>query len=440
MSANKNRIDNAIKNLGFEGLKEIQSEMIHHSHSSDDIILIAPTGSGKTVAFLLPILERLKEDKTNQAIIVAPARELAIQIEQVFKDMKTDFKINCCYGGHNVKIELNNLIDAPQVIVGTPGRLADHIRRGSINTKSIKTIVLDEFDKALELGFEKDITFIIDSLEGIEKRVLVSATNSDHIPSYCKMPQPKILQYVGEKNNQGDLTSYFVKTENDDKLEILKELIYKIGHEPTIIFCNHREAVERIGDLLLDNGIPTGLFHGALKQEHRERELIKLRNKSSNILIATDLASRGIDIPSIKHVIHYQIPTSEDAFIHRNGRTARMDANGNSFIVLKGIEHIPEFASSKIKEFDIASLPDQDLTTEYVTLYINLGKKNKINKVDIVGLLYKKGGLKGDELGKIEVLDYCAYVAVKRSKTRDLMRTLKGEKIKKQSFVIQTSR
>ena len=344
------------------------------------------------------------------------------------------------FKGEVKKIELNNLIDAPQVIVGTPGRLADHIRRGSINTKSIKTIVLDEFDKALELGFEKDITFIIDSLEGIEKRVLVSATNSDHIPSYCKMPQPMILQYVGEKNNQGDLTSYFVKTENDDKLEILKELIYKIGHEPTIIFCNHREAVERIGDLLLDNGIPTGLFHGALKQEHRERELIKLRNKSSNILIATDLASRGIDIPSIKHVIHYQIPTSEDAFIHRNGRTARMDANGNSFIVLKGSEHIPEFASSEIKEFEIASLPDQDLTTEYVTLYINLGKKNKINKVDIVGLLYKKGGLKGDELGKIEVLDYCAYVAVKRNKTRDLMRTLKGEKIKKQSFVIQTSR
>ena len=440
MNFNIERTSLALKKLGFPSLKEIQKATLEQFKEHDEIVLIAPTGSGKTLAFLLPILESLENEQITQALIIAPARELALQIEQVFKSFRTDFKISCCYGGHQVKIEINNLIDTPQVIVGTPGRIADHLRRGTIHPQAIKTLVLDEFDKALEMGFEKDITFITDKLEGIEKRVLVSATSKEHLPEYCKMPNPKTLQFVGDKNYQGELKSFFVKANNDDKLDLLKNLIYKIGNEPTIIFCNHREATERINDLLFEHGIPTGIFHGALKQEHRERELIKLRNHSSNILLATDLASRGIDIPSIKNVIHYQLPPKEDAFIHRNGRTARMEANGNSFIVLKADEKLPDFAPSEIEEFVISTHSDIDLTTDYVTMYINLGKKNKINKVDIVGLFYKKGGLVKDELGKIEVLDYCAYIAVKRSKSKELVNILKKEKIKKQSFIVAVSR
>ena len=434
------RTSRALKELGFNSLKEIQKATLEEFKKENELVLIAPTGSGKTLAFLLPILESLENEPITQALIVAPARELALQIEQVFKSLRTNFKISCCYGGHQVKIELNNLIDTPQVIVGTPGRIADHLRRNSIHPRAIKTLVLDEFDKALELGFEKDIKYLIDQLEGVEKRILVSATNKDCLPEYCNMPNPKTLEFVGDRNYQGDLKSFFVNTNTDDKLNLLKSLIYKIGNEPTIIFCNHREAVERINDLLFEHGIPTGIFHGALKQEHRERELIKLRNQSSNILLATDLASRGIDIPSIKNVIHYQIPLKEDAFIHRNGRTARMEANGNSFIVLKADEKLPDFAPTEIEEFPLDTLSDVDLTTDYVTMYINLGKKNKINKVDIVGLFYKKGGLVKDELGKVEVLDYCAYVAVKRTKSKELIRLLKNEKIKKQSFLVAVSR
>ena len=440
MNFNIERTSLALKKLGFPDLKEIQKATLEQFKVQDEIVLIAPTGSGKTLAFLLPILESLEDDQITQALIIAPARELSLQIEQVFKSFRTDFKISCCYGGHQVKIEINNLIDTPQVIVGTPGRIADHLRRGTINPKAIKTLVLDEFDKALEMGFEKDIKFITDELEGIEKRVLVSATSKDHLPEYCRMPNPKTLQFVGDKSYQGKLKSFYIQANNDDKLDLLKNLIYKVGNEPTIIFCNHREAVERINDLLFEHGIPTGIFHGALKQEHRERELIKLRNHSSNILLATDLASRGIDIPSIKNVIHYQLPPKEDAFIHRNGRTARMEANGNSFIVLKADEKLPDFAPPEIEEFSISTHSDIDLTTDYVTMYLNLGKKNKINKVDIVGLFYKKGRLVNDELGKIEVLDYCAYVAVKRTKSKELMRVLKKEKIKKQSFIVAVSR
>lgn len=433
------RTEEALKKLGFDSLKPIQSAMLAEFQKEDDLVLIAPTGSGKTLAFLLPLLESFKPGRITQAMVIAPSRELAIQIEQVFKSFKTEFKANCCYGGHQIRIEKNNLLDSPTLIVGTPGRLADHIRRGTIDVRNIKNLVLDEFDKGLELGFEKEMKFIIDELEYVQKRILVSATDAESIPAFTQMENPKTLSFVGEKRNEGTLSLFKLQSEGTDKLEELKELLYRVGNEPTIIFCNHRDAVERIGELLRINRIPSGIFHGALKQEHRERELTKLRNGSTNILITTDLASRGIDIPAIKNVIHYQIPTQEDAFIHRNGRTARMEADGNSFVLLKDGDFIPEFMGH-VPEYDLSSHDEVDLDTRYVTVYVGLGKKDKVNKVDIVGLFYKKGGLVKDELGKIEVMDYCAFVAVDRQKAEDLVRTLRNEKIKRKSFKVSISR
>lgn len=433
------RTKEALNRLGFEGLKPIQEAMLTEFPKEDNLVLIAPTGSGKTLAFLLPLLESFKEGRFTQAIIIAPSRELALQIEQVFKSFKSGFKANVCYGGHPIRIEKNNLLDSPTLIVGTPGRIADHIRRGTIDTRNIKNLVLDEFDKGLELGFEKEMKFIIDELEYVQKRVLVSATQAEEIPDFTQMENPKTLSFVGEKRNEGTLSLYRLQSEGTDKLEELKELLYRVGNEPTIIFCNHRDAVERIGELLRINRIPSGIFHGALKQEHRERELTKLRNGSTNILITTDLASRGIDIPAIKNVIHYQIPTQEDAFIHRNGRTARMEADGNSFVLLKDGDFIPEFMGH-VPEFDLSSHDEVNLDTKYTTVYVGLGKKDKVNKVDIVGLFYKKGGLVKDELGKIEVMDYCAFVAVDRKKADQLVRSLRNEKIKRKSFKLSISR
>lgn len=433
------RTNEAIKALGFTELKDIQKEMLQQFPIESDLVLIAPTGSGKTLAFLLPLLESFKEGNITQAMIIAPSRELAIQIEQVFKSMKTGFKVSCCYGGHPIRIEKNNLLDHPTLIVGTPGRLADHLRRGTIEIRNIKTLVLDEFDKGLELGFEKEMRAIIDELEYVEHRVLVSATEAEEIPAFTLMETPKTLSFIGEKRNQGSLTLYSLQSEGTDKLEELKELIYRVGDQPTIIFCNHRDAVDRIGELLRINKIPSGLFHGALKQEHRERELTKLRNGSTNILITTDLASRGIDIPAIKNVIHYQIPTVQDAFIHRNGRTARMEADGNSFILLKDGDTIPEYVEN-ITPYVLEDHELVDLETKFVTIYLGLGKKDKVNKVDIVGLFYKKGGLEKDELGKIEVLDFCAFIAVDKSKAEQLVRNLRDERIKKKSFKLSVAR
>jgi|SaaInlV_125m_DNA_1040241.scaffolds.fasta_scaffold00920_11 superfamily II DNA/RNA helicase len=442
MEFSTHRTQEALNTLSFSELKPIQTTMLDQFKTNDQLVLIAPTGSGKTLAFLLPILESLTNSEVTQAVIIAPARELALQIEQVFKQMKTGFKINCCYGGHPIRVEKNNLLNSPQVIVGTPGRIADHLRRGTIDVRTIKTLVLDEFDKAIELGFEKDISAIIDELYSVEKRVLVSATQQEdlELPSFTKMPDPEILKFIGEKRNEGTLSQFYIRAEDSDKLEILKDLVYRVGNEPTIIFCNHREAVERIGELLKINKIPVGIFHGTLKQEHRERELTKLRNGSTNILIATDLAARGIDIPAIKNVIHYQIPLKEDAFIHRNGRTARMDSDGNSFVMLKSDDYIPEFISQDLPSFDLSKIKTVNLQTKYATVYVGLGRKDKINKVDIVGLFYKKGGLIKDELGKIEVLDYCAFVAVDYAKARQLVQDLKSEKIKKKTIKISIAR
>lgn len=442
MEFSTHRTQEALNTLSFSELKPIQTTMLDQFKTNDQLVLIAPTGSGKTLAFLLPILESLTNSEVTQAVIIAPARELALQIEQVFKQMKTGFKINCCYGGHPIRVEKNNLLNSPQVIVGTPGRIADHLRRGTIDVRTIKTLVLDEFDKSIELGFEKDISAIIDELYSVEKRVLVSATQQEdlELPSFTKMPDPEILKFIGEKRNEGTLSQFYIRAEDSDKLEILKDLVYRVGNEPTIIFCNHREAVERIGELLKINKIPVGIFHGTLKQEHRERELTKLRNGSTNILIATDLAARGIDIPAIKNVIHYQIPLKEDAFIHRNGRTARMDSDGNSFVMLKSDDYIPEFISQDLPSFDLSKIKTVNLQTKYATVYVGLGRKDKINKVDIVGLFYKKGGLIKDELGKIEVLDYCAFVAVDYAKARQLVQDLKSEKIKKKTIKISIAR
>ena len=227
MEFSTQRTQEALNTLSFSELKPIQTAMLDQFKTDDQLVLIAPTGSGKTLAFLLPILETLTNSEVTQAVIIAPARELALQIEQVFKQMKTGFKINCCYGGHPIRVEKNNLLNSPQVIVGTPGRIADHLRRGTIDVRTIKTLVLDEFDKAIELGFEKDISAIIDELYSVEKRVLVSATQQEdsELPAFTKMPEPKILKFIGEKRNEGTLSQFYIRAEDNDKLEILKDLV-----------------------------------------------------------------------------------------------------------------------------------------------------------------------------------------------------------------------
>lgn len=405
-----------------------------------DMILLSPTGSGKTLGFLLPLLDLLETGiPTVQALILVPSRELALQIEQVFRNMGTGFKVNCCYGGHPVKTEMNNLSRPPAVLIGTPGRIGHHLRRESFSTETITTLVLDEFDKALEFGFQEDMAYIIRQLPAVKKRMLTSATQMDKIPAFTGIHKPTILNYLTSAAIVPNLKQKAVITEAANKLDALFALICQIGDKAMLVFCNHREAVERVSDLLYDRDLPHDIFHGGMEQEDRERALLKFRNGSHRILITTDLASRGLDIPEIEHIIHYQLPHNEEAFIHRNGRTARMHATGTSYLLLA-----PGEQPAYLKEMpEIEQLPAK-LTipspSPWATLYIAAGKKDKINKVDIVGLLLQKGQLNKEELGLIEVLDHSAYAAVKRDRIERVVALLRAEKIKGKKIKIGISR
>ena len=429
--------DKILKALKIEALNEMQKEALEAGKASNDVVLLSPTGSGKTLGFLLPLATQLNENAAGvQAMIIAPSRELALQIETVARAMSTGYKISCCYGGHPFSVERKSLQPPPAIVVGTPGRLADHIRRGTIDPLTIHTLVLDEFDKALELGFKDDMSFIISQLGGLKKRILTSATNIDEIPSFTGITSPRTVDHL-HREKEIKLKQKWVRAKGTDKLDTLYALVCKTGGKATLVFCNHRDAVERISELLEKRGLPHGIFHGGLEQDERERELIKFRNGSHRLLITTDLASRGLDIPEIEYIIHYQLPPTPEVFTHRNGRTARMNAEGTSYLLLSEEEYIPPFIDTKPEREELPAAPALPPKPEWVTLYIGAGKKDKVNKVDVVGLLLQKGNLSKDELGLIEVKDFSCYVAVKRNRIENLVSALRNEKIKNKKIKME---
>lgn len=429
----------ALSNLKIAELNEMQHAALNAAKKGD-MILLAPTGSGKTLGFLLPLLSLLDTAvPTVQALILVPSRELALQIEQVFKTIASGFKVNCCYGGHPVKIERNNLSQPPAVLIGTPGRIGHHLRRESFSTDTIHTLILDEFDKSLEFGFQEDMAYIIRQLPNLKKRILTSATKMQEIPGFTGIKNPAEVDFLENAVNAPDIKLKAVISPAADKLDTLFALICTIGNKATLVFCNHREAVDRISDLLWNRGIVHDVFHGGMEQEDRERALIKFRNGSHRLLITTDLASRGLDIPEIEFVVHYQLPHTREAFLHRNGRTARMHAKGTSYLILTEDEKL-NYPDQKI---EIEALPEKPVLPKpspWATLYIAAGKKDKINKVDIVGLLLQKGELAKDDLGLIEVLDHSSYAAVKRNRIERLVQVISKEKIKNKKVKIEISR
>lgn len=432
-------INNLLKKLKIVSLNEMQRMAIDAANEKDTIIL-SPTGSGKTLAFLIPLLSRLKtQEKGVQALVLVPSRELALQIEQVFKAMGTGFKVNCFYGGHPVRIEKNNLIQSPAVIIGTPGRIAFHIRNENFNPKTVHTIILDEFDKSLEFGFEEDMSFIISSFDNLKRRILTSATQMDEIPDFTGLRDVKLIDFLSDSNSTPNLDIKAVFSKAADKLETLFSLICKIGTASSLVFCNHREAVERVSILLDEMGMEHGLFHGGMEQEDREKTLIKFRNGTNRVLVCTDLAARGLDMPEIEYVIHYQLPLSKEAFLHRNGRTARMKASGKVYVILTEDEKT-SYLSDKIEFENLSENPILPKKTDWTTLYLGAGRKDKINKIDIVGFLIKKAKLVKEDIGLIEVQDYASYVAVKKNKIEGISKILRNEKIKNKKIKVEISR
>ena len=437
------QITQALANLKIEELNPMQEASIDTWSEGKDLILLSPTGSGKTLAYLLPLLDSLNpEEKGVQAVVLVPSRELALQIDQVFKSMNTPYKSMSCYGGRPAMVEHRTMKGIqPSIIIGTPGRMNDHLSKQNFDASTVRTLVIDEFDKCLEFGFQEEMATVIGQLPKLERRFLLSATDSDEIPNFTGMNRTIKLSFLNEEEPISDrIHIYKVLSPIKDKLETLYKLLCTLGSSSTLVFCNHRESVERVGKYLQSQKLPCGIFHGGMEQEDRERSLYKFRNGSCHVLISTDLAARGLDIPDIDHVVHYHMPIQEDGYIHRIGRTARWEAEGNSYIILHGEETLPAYVKEEPDTFELPEVTPKPSQPEFVTLYIGKGKKDKVNKIDIVGFLSKKGNLNKDEIGRIDVKDHYAFVAISRKKVKQTLGLIRNEKIKGVKTIIEEAK
>lgn len=429
----KNRED-ILRKLGIKALNEMQVAASSAIYENNDVLLLSPTGTGKTIAFLLPVLSQLKDiDQAVQIIIIVPSRELAIQIEQVLRDMGTGYKVNAVYGGRHFSKDKIELKHPPTILIGTPGRLADHLRRETFSTQFIDTLVLDEYDKSLEVGFEDEMSEILEELPNISKKILTSATQGIDIPEFTGVEKPFIVDFLSDAKSSRLIIKKIVSP-SKDKLEALYESICHLGDEPGIIFCNYKDSIQRISDFLNDKGIDHGTFYGGMEQKDRERSLIKFRNGSHQLLLATDLAARGIDIQEIKFIIHYHLPFKGEEFTHRNGRTARMKNDGKAFVLIWENDDLPDYLPILDEEY--LSVPPSLPSSLWSTLFISGGRKDKVSKGDIAGLFLKQGELDKNQLGLIELKQDCAFVAVPKSKAGQLITKLNNSRIKKRKVRI----
>lgn len=415
--------------LKIAALNPMQEEAIAVIEKTENIVLLSPTGTGKTLAFLLPLLKTLKADSPHvQALILVPSRELAIQIEQVVRNMGSGFKVNAVYGGRPISKDKIELKHTPAILIGTPGRIANHFYGDRFSKDSIKTLVLDEFDKSLETGFEGEMSEIISQLPALEKRILTSATQGVAIPKFVHLDNPIIINYLKDKK-ETKLAIRTVEATDKNKLQTLVDLLLHIGHQPGIIFCNFKDSIERVSNYLDKNSINHACFSGGMEQRDRERSLIKFRNGTCQVLVATDLAARGIDIPEMKYIIHYELPRAIEEFTHRNGRTARVNEKGTAYVLKWTKERLPEFIK-KDEPIDI-SKKAPTASQMWETLFISGGRKDKISKGDIAGLFFKQGQINKDQLGVIELKQDCAFVSVPASIANELVEKLNNSRLKK---------
>ena len=433
MSTRVKNQEEILAKLGITQLNPMQLATQEALAKSAHLILLSPTGTGKTLAFLLPLLLKLDPAcEEVQLLILVPSRELAIQIEQVVRQMGTGFKVNAVYGGRAGSKDRMEIKHRPAVLVGTPGRVADHLRRGAFDTTFIQSLILDEFDKSLEIGFEGEMRDILYALPRVGRKILTSATQGVEIPSFVGLNAPLVLDFLTDKISQLQVKKVVSPTK--DKLETLRQLLGQLGSKNGIIFCNFKDSIQRVSESLSDRGISHGIFSGGMEQIDRERSLIKFRNGTYPLLLATDLAARGIDVPELDFIIHYHLPLRAEEFIHRNGRTARMNSEGTAYILQYEKEPLPDFVGKPALEKLLPSaLP---APSPWSTLLISGGRKDKISKGDIAGLFLKQGGINAAELGAIELKVDCAFVAVKSAVLEQVLPKVNNQKLKEKKVRI----
>ena len=432
-----------LHSLGIEHLNPMQEEMLAEVRRHDSLVLLSPTGSGKTLGYMLPVLEAMQPWLHPTVLVLVPSRELAIQTQGVATRLCRDAKAYACYGGRPAMDEHRAMRSlSPQLIIGTPGRILDHLQKGNFESQGIGTLVIDEFDKSLELGFRQQMADIMAMLPSVRKRILLSATDSPEIPSFVGAGKVHRMNYLADTDTDYSdrISQYLLRSPEKDKLEILGRLLCSLGSTPSMVFLNYREAVDRVYQFLQKAGFCVSAFHGAMEQKDRERALFRFQSGCANVLVSTDLAARGLDIADVGNIIHYHLPMNSEAYIHRNGRTARWDRAGASYLILGPEENLDKLDC--LTGIIPMEVPDsyQVPSSRWETLYIGRGKKDKVNKVDIVGFLCKTGGLERDQLGMVTVFPHWSFAAVDRTCIRSLMARVGGQKIKGQKTIIEPIR
>lgn len=432
-----------LHSLGIEHLNPMQEEMLAEVRRHDSLVLLSPTGSGKTLGYMLPVLEAMQPGLHPTVLVLVPSRELAIQTQGVATRLCRDAKAYACYGGRPAMDEHRAMRSlSPQLIIGTPGRILDHLQKGNFESQGIDTLVIDEFDKSLELGFRQQMADIMAMLPSVRKRILLSATDSPEIPSFVGAGKVHRMNYLADTDTDYSdrISQYLLRSPEKDKLETLGRLLCSLGSTPSMVFLNYREAVDRVYQFLQKAGFCVSAFHGAMEQKDRERALFRFQSGCANVLVSTDLAARGLDIADVENIIHYHLPMNSEAYIHRNGRTARWDRAGASYLILGPEENLDKLDC--LTGIIPMEVPDsyQVPSSRWETLYIGRGKKDKVNKVDIVGFLCKTGGLERDQLGMVTVFPHWSFAAVDRTCIRSLMARIGGQKIKGQKTIIEPIR
>lgn len=429
--------------LGIEALNPMQEEMLDGVRKHDSLVLLSPTGSGKTLGYMLPVVEAMQPAPVPTVLVLVPSRELAIQTQGVATRLCRDTKAYACYGGRPAMDEHRSMRSlSPQMVIGTPGRVLDHLQKCNFDSSQIDTLVIDEFDKSLELGFRQQMADILALLPSVRKRILLSATDSPEIPSFVGAGRVHRMDYLADTDaDYADrISQYLLRSPEKDKLETLGRLLCSLGSPPSIVFLNYREAVDRVYQFLHKAGFCVSAFHGAMEQKDRERALFRFQSGCANVLVSTDLAARGLDIADVQNIIHYHLPVNSEAYIHRNGRTARWDRQGASYLILGPEETLDKLdCLTDMVEMEVPSTYNVP-SSRWETLYIGRGKKDKVNKVDIVGFLSKTGGLSREQLGMVTVFPQWSFAAVERTCVPSLMGRIKGQKIKGQKTIIEPIR
>lgn len=375
MNANKDfellPIDNAfkkaLKRCGYEELTEIQSLVIPEALNNNDLIAQAPTGTGKTCAFGIPALQKIDINNNVQVLILSPTRELALQITEDLREYsfyKEGIRIVTLYGGEEINIQINALKKRPQVIVATPGRLMDHMRRHTVKLNDVSLVVLDEADEMLNMGFREDINLILDNIHSLEHQtMLFSATFSDEIRT---ITNDYLVNPINISVNHGGLTvknvtQKYIVVREQDKVEVLSRLIDINNFQLVMIFCNTKKAVDEVTSGLLQRGFVVEGMHGDMKQVQRERVISRFKNRQINILVASDVAARGLDIEDVDVVFNYDLPQDEEYYVHRVGRTGRAKKLGLSISLVekqevRQLRNIINYTKAEISPLEIPDL------------------------------------------------------------------------------------